>query len=115
VNRVAADIREKGSELEIVHKTKETATYAVTLKYQICPNGNQSVGLIEYHDRKAGRRLKAEFVKLKHYEDIFALVGSISVSRGVIVLKPRPSFKASVHTQSYRFPIEIPIAELIAA
>jgi hypothetical protein len=114
VNRVAVEIQEKGSELEIVHKSKETAAYRVTVMYQIRPNGNQSVGLIEYTDKKTGRRLKAEFVKLKHYEDVFALVGSISVSRGVIILKPRPSFKARLYSQAYRVPFEIPIAELSA-
>ena len=85
------------------------------MTYQIRPNGHQSVGLIEYHDKKSGQRLKSEFVKLKHYEDMFALVGSISVSRGVIRLKPRPSFKASLYTEAYQVPIEIPIAELNAA
>lgn len=114
VNRVASEIGEKGSELEIVHKTKETAAFAVIVTYQIRPNGNQSVGLIEYHDKKTGQKRQAEFVKLKDYEDVFALVGSISVSRGVISLKPRPSFKASLYTSAYRVPIEIPIAELSA-
>jgi hypothetical protein len=111
VDRVAAEIGEKGTELEIVHKTKETAAYAVTVSYQIRPNGNPSVGLIEYHDKKTGQRFKAEF-KLKDYEDAFALVGSISVSHGVISLKPRSSFKASLYTRRYRLPIEIPIAEM---
>jgi hypothetical protein len=87
----------------------------VTVTYQIRPNGNQSVGLIEYHDKKTGQRFKAEFVKLKDYEDVFALVGSISVSRGVISLKPRPSFKANLYTRAYRVPIKIPIAEMDAA
>lgn len=114
IDRVAADIEEKGSELEIIHKTKETAAYAVTVTYQIRPNGKQSVGLIEYHDKKSGQRLKSAFVKLKDYEDLYALIGSISVSQGVIRLKPRPSFKASLFTQAYQVPIEIPIAELNA-
>lgn len=115
IDRVWAEIEEKGSELEIVHKKKETGTYAVTVTYQIRPNGKQSVGLIEYHDKKTGEKRKAEFVELKVYEDIFALVGSITVSRGVISLKPRPSFKASLNTQRYRVPIEIAISDLNAA
>ena len=115
VDRVIADIEDKGSELEIVHKTKETAAYAVTVTYQIRPNGKQSVGLIEYHDKESGERLKSEFVKLNHYEDLFALVGSISVARGVITLKPRASFKASLYTKAYRVPIQVTVADLNAA
>src|SRR5262249_52190451 len=71
VESVAVEIEEKGSELEIVHMTKETAAYAVTVTYQIRPNGKQSVGLIEYHDKKSGQRMKSEFVKLNDYEDVF--------------------------------------------
>lgn len=112
VNRVIADIEDKGSELEIFHKAKEMAAYAVTVTYQIRPNGKQSVGLIEYQDKKSGKSLKAEFVKLNDYEDLFALVGSIAVSHGIISLKPRPSFKASLYTNAYEVPFKIPIAEL---
>ncbi len=114
VDRVATDVEERGSELEIVHKTKETAVYAVTVTYRIRPNGKQSVGLIEYHDKGSGQKLKSEFARLKHYEDVFALVGSISVARGVITLKPKASFKASLDTKSYKVPIRIVIAELNA-
>jgi hypothetical protein len=112
VDRVTADIEEKGSKLEIVHKTKETAAYAIKVTYQIRPNGKQSVALIEYHDKESGQRFKTEFVKLNNYADVFALVGSISVWHGIISLKPRQSFKASLYTQSYRVPIEISIADL---
>src|SRR5262249_11090186 len=111
---VAAEIEEKGSELEIAHKTKETAAYAVTVSYQIRPNGQQSVGLIQYRDKKSGETRKAEFVKLNNYEDVFPLVGSILVSRGVITLKPSPSFKESLYTHAYWVPLKIRIAELTA-
>lgn len=115
VERIAAELAAKGSTMEILHMIKETAVYAVTVTYQIRPNGKQSVALIEYLDKKSGQRLKSEFVKLNDYEDVFALVGSISVSRGVISVKPRPSFKASLYANAYRVPIEIPIAALNAA
>ena len=114
VNRVAAEIEEKGSELEIVHKTKETAAYAVTVTYQIRPTGQQSIGLVEYRDKNSGEKRKGEFIKLHNYEEIFALVGSILVSHGVITLKPRPSYRASLDTQAYRVPVQVPINELSA-
>ena len=112
IERVCGDIKAKGTELEIHHTTKETASYVVTVTFQIEPKGNQSVGLIEYHERRSGRTLKGEFVRLNHYEDIFSLVGTISVRRGLISLKPRSSFKASLNTKPYQVPIEIPITAL---
>jgi hypothetical protein len=115
VNRVQTDIIEKGSELEILHKRKETAAYVVSVTYQIRPNGKQSVGLVAYRDKKSGKSFKTEFVKLKFPEDILFLVGSISVSRGRIRLKPRPSFKASLYTKEYKTPIAIRIAGTDAA
>jgi hypothetical protein len=110
VDRVCAEVEEKGSELEILHKAKEAATYSVTVTYKIRPNGNQSIGLIEYRDKLSGLGFKSEFIKLMDYEDIFALVGSISVLGGHICLRPRKSFKASLYTKRYEVPIEIPIA-----
>lgn len=100
------------SELEITHKTKDTKSYKVTITYKICPNGDQSVGIVEYVDKQTGNTSRAQFVKLMHYEDIFALVSGISVSSGVICLKPRASFKASLYVEKYKVPIEIPIAEI---
>jgi hypothetical protein len=115
LDRILAEVEEKGSELEILHKAKEAANYSVTVSYKIRPRGEQSIGLIEYHDKLSGSGFKSEFIKLKDYEDIFALVGSISVSNGFIRLRPRRSFKASLYTQHYDVPIEIPIGRTNAA
>lgn len=115
IDRVEAEINEKGSELEIVHMTKDTARYTVTVSYQIEPKGKQSIGLVAYRDKKSGETLKSEFVKLNDYADVVPLVGAISVSRGKITLKPRTSFKASLYTRDYRVPITIPISGLSAA
>lgn len=111
VDRVLAEIEEKGSELEILHKAKETVNYSVTVSYKIRPRGKESIGLIEYHDKLSGSGFKSEFIKLEDYEDIFALVDSISISKGFIHLRPRRSFKASLYTQHYNVPIEIAIGE----
>jgi hypothetical protein len=115
VQRVFSDVKKQGSELEILHKQKEAPTYSVTVTYKIRPNGNQSVGLIEYHDKLSGIRFKSEFVKLKEYEDIFALVGSIAVLGGRICLRPRKSYKASLYTRTYEVPIEIAIGQMNVA
>ncbi len=115
IDDVQHHIELSGSEIEITHKTKDTKSYTVTVTYQIRPNGRRSLGFVEYVDKKTGNTSRGKFVELNDYEDIFALVGTISVSRGVICLKPRSSFKARLYTKKYEVPIEIPIAELNAA
>ena len=112
LERVLVEIEEKGSELEILHKSKETVKYSVAVTYKIRPNNKDSIGVIEYHDKSSGYRFKSEFIKLKDYQDIFALVASISVDNRFIRLRPRRSFKASLYTGDYDTPIEIPIGNL---
>lgn len=112
VRTVEEQIRLLGSELEITHKTKDTKSYAVTVTYQIQPKHGRSVGLIRYLDKKSGKIAKGQLVELEHYEDIFFLVDTISVSQGIISLKPRASFKASMYTKDYKVPIEIPVSAL---
>ncbi len=115
IERVRREIEEHGSELEIVDKTKDSKTFAVTVTYKIRPGGGRSVGLLSYTDKTSGRSFKKVFIELLQYEDIFALVGSISVSGGVVRLSPRSSLKADLTTQRYTVPIEVPLAEQSAA
>lgn len=115
IERVRREIEEHGSELEIMHKTKDSKTFAVSVTYKIRPGGGRSVGLLSYMDKASGRSFKKVFVELLQYEDIFALVGSISVSGGVIRLSPRSSFKSNLTTRRYQVPIEVSVAEQSAA
>jgi hypothetical protein len=112
VNRVRDEIRRYGSELEIAHKTKETKSYSITVTYQIRPSRQPSVGLLKYVDKHTGECRNGVFVQLDQYEDIYALVASTSVKNGVITIKPRSSFKASLYTERYDVPIVIPISQL---
>jgi len=113
IEAVRRELDSAGSEMEILHKVKETATYRVVVTYQIQPRGGESVGWIEYHDKRKGVRNKKPFVELRFYEDIYPLVGSIAVSGGTIRLTPRGSFKASLDTKRYRVPFAIPISDLV--
>ncbi|MEK5231643.1 hypothetical protein MHB42_07670 [Lysinibacillus sp. FSL K6-0232] len=101
-----------GSEMEIIHVTKETSQYKVTISYQIQSLQEKSTAIIEYHDYKEQLTRKAAFLDLNMYEDIYYLVSSITVKNGVIYLKPRTSRTASYHTQAYATPIAIPIHDI---
>ena len=114
VERLRRELEASGSELEILHQTKETATYRVVVTYQIRPRGEQSVAWIEYHDKRRNLRGKKRFIALQFYEDVFPLVGNISVAGGTICVTPRKSFKASLDTTRYRVPFVIPISDLVA-
>ncbi|SCW71544.1 SAM-dependent RNA methyltransferase [Paenibacillus tianmuensis] len=100
------------SELEIIHLTKETKTYKVTVSYQIRPLRKASKAIIEYWDKSANVKRKCAFQDLKIYSDIFYLVSSITVAEGVIMLKPRTSAAAQQHIRSYAAPITITIGDI---
>jgi hypothetical protein len=112
IDRVASEYKEKGTELEILHKMKETSTCSVVISYTVAPFGKESSAFIQLTDKRTGNKTKKEFLKLKQYEDIYSLVGTISIDRDSILLKPRTSYKASLNTSRYNVPFEIKIEEL---
>jgi len=103
-------VSEQKTELEILHKFKETKSYKVRLTYQIRPKGSKtSKAKIYYLDKKTGDKFTSE-IELEHYQDIFFLASNITVQKGNINLKPRASFRAEIYNQSYQVPISIEIA-----
>ena len=115
IARVFEDIRNYNSKLEILHKQKETSSYLITVSYQIKPENEKSIGWVSYTDKKTSLSGKMPFMELEHYQDIFFLVSSISVSKGFIHLKPRNSFRAEIWNKRYSVPIEIPLERLKTA
>jgi hypothetical protein len=110
IEDVKDEIASKGSEIELLHKYKETKSYEVKLTYQIRPNGlDNSVAKIYYRDKKTGKGFISE-IELELYEDILFLASNISVSKDLITLKPRASFKAEIYNKRYDVPISIQIA-----
>lgn len=109
------EVRERGSEVEIPVLMKETTRYRIAITYQVRPGGGPSLGWIECEDRKLEQTGKLPFVQLVDYEDIYPLVGRISVVGGAITVSPRSSFKASVHTQHYQTPFVIALTDLLTS
>jgi hypothetical protein len=110
LEQVKNEISEKKTEVEIIHKQKETKSYEVKITYQIKPNGSdQSRANIYYLDKKLDSKFQAH-IDLEFYEDILFLATSVSVKNGYINLKPRSSFKADIYNQRYNVPISIEIA-----
>jgi len=112
INKIKDDIRNYNTGLEILHKQKNTSLYFLSISYQIKPKGKKSIGWILYVNKKTNQSVKMPFIELEHYEDIFFLVSSASISKGTIHLKPRSSFKAEVWNKRYSVPIEIPLEKL---
>lgn len=109
IEKVKNEIALNGSEIELLHKYKETKSYEVKLTYQIRPKGlDYSIAKIYYLDKKTGKEFTSE-IKLVFYEDIFFLASNITVSKGLINLKPRASFKAEIYNRRYEVPITIQI------
>ena len=110
IDQVKKELSLKGSEIEILHKYKETKSYKLKLTYQIHPkNSDNSIAKVYYHNKKTNNTFTSQIV-LKFYEDIFFLASSISVNKGIIKLKPRSSFKAKIFNAKYNVPITIQIA-----
>jgi hypothetical protein len=115
ITKAFEDIHKYNRKLEILHKQKETASYSLTVSYQIKPENEKSIGWVLYIDKKTSLSGKIPFIELEHYQDIFFLVSSISVSKGFIHLKPRNSFRAEIWNKRYSVPIEIPLERLKTA
>ncbi|WXG57300.1 MAG: hypothetical protein ROD09_01350 [Candidatus Sedimenticola sp. (ex Thyasira tokunagai)] len=90
------EVERFGSEIELPVKEKNTKSYSVLVSYKLRPKGEASYGLVKYINHKTGTTFSKIFVKLKGPSDIFPLVGTISVKDEKILIKPRPSFKASL-------------------
>ena len=115
IEDVEQEIYEKGIEIEIELKRKETKSYTVIISYKIAPINGESLGLINYIDKRSGKSFKEAFLKLQNYDDIYPLVDSISVKEGTIILQPRKSFKASIYIKRYKVPIEIDFLSKLVA
>ncbi|WP_028543320.1 hypothetical protein [Paenibacillus taiwanensis] len=111
VKRVKNLMLQYYTELEIVHKEKETAKYKVVISYQIRPLNKASISFVEYTDKITGVSKKKILTKLKTYTNIYFLVSTISVTKDAVTLKPRNSSTTQVHLSSYRTPIQIPIVD----
>lgn len=115
VENLREEITKHGTDIEIRVKEKLTRTYSVLVTYKLRPNGLESYGLVEYIDVKSGNGFKTKFVDLLGSDDIFFLVGSITIKNGCISIKPRTSFRASLFTENYDVPIEIKIGDYLNA
>jgi hypothetical protein len=111
IQQVRQDLARHGDKMEIVHKVKETTKFSITVSYKIQPHG-MGLGVVTYVDKATGDTHRKEFIELQSYEDLFSLVGSISLTGGVVRLTSRSSFQASLTTRHYNTPIEIAIANL---
>lgn len=113
VKQVEKEILIYKTELEILHKLKNTKNYQVTITYQINPKGNQSTVYVTYFDKNESTKSRKLLVQLKNYEDIFFLINDIIVKNGIITLKPRKSYKASFYINSYDIPLTMTLKEMI--
>ena len=110
IKTVKEELDKSGSEIEITSFEKNTKSYIVKISYQINPkNCRHSKAFLEYENLKTGHTFKEHFLNLELFEDIYPLVGSVSIKENTILIKPRRSFKADIYTESYKTPIEIKI------
>lgn len=113
LDEVKKMVEEAGDSLEIVYRSKETAKYRITISYQIRPHPEYDLALIELYDKINLNSGKRKLTRLHFYEDIHSLVGTITVSKKEILIRPLTSFRASMDLNRYTTPLIIPLEEVL--
>ncbi|GAB1858346.1 hypothetical protein MHTCC0001_31830 [Flavobacteriaceae bacterium MHTCC 0001] len=106
IEQTAFELSKYGREIKIHFKTKETKSYRITIYYQIAPFDKRSVMIIDYLDKKNEVSYLKNF-DLHHHEDIYALIGNITVKDNKVMLQPKKSSSAEFVTKKYKTPIEL--------
>jgi hypothetical protein len=112
---VAADLKRYRSQLEVIVKTKETASYRVDVSFQIRPLQEQSMAFVSYFDKRTGQRGRTTLTKLLSADDVYPLCGTIRVRDNRITITPRSSSKAAIITRKYTVPLSVAVETVIAA
>jgi hypothetical protein len=114
LEKVKNEIRQYGSAIEILYKTKETKHYKIIVSFQIKPNGsNLIVVWMEYHDKIRYVSMKKKILGLHHLDDLYYLVDSFVLKNDFIVFKPKNSYSATVNNQGRISPFKLSIVELL--
>lgn len=100
-------------ELKIHYKTKETKSYKIEIYYQICPNLEHSLGILEYGDKKSGFKGSVDFY-LHFYDDIYPLIDTVSVKQDDVIMKPKKSFRAQMYNERYKVPLVFNLSSFVS-
>ncbi|WP_419580628.1 hypothetical protein [Stieleria magnilauensis] len=115
LTNVANDLKRYRSQLEVIVKTKETASYRVDVSFQIRPLQEQSIAFVSYFDKRTGQNGRLTLAKLLSANDVYPLCGSIAVRDDTITIKPRSSSRAATITEKYNVPLAVPVDAVLAA
>ncbi|WP_264532371.1 hypothetical protein [Flavobacterium sp. N502540] len=103
-------ISELDTEIKIHFKTKETKSFKIDIYYQIEVKEIGTMAVIEYKDKKNNFCGSMNY-KLQFYEDIYTLIDTISIAKGLITLKPKKSFTADLNNKRYETPIQLELSD----
>jgi hypothetical protein len=112
---VAADLKLYRSQIEVIAKSKETASYRVDVSFQIRPLQEQSIAFVSYFDKRTGQCGRANLTKLLSADDVYPLCGSIAVRDNTITITPRSSSRAAMITKKYNVPLSVAVDTVLAA
>lgn len=114
VERVAKRLEEHGDRAQVPRASKETKNYRFEVTFDV-PGWNERAFLY-FHaiEKSTGTLLEAKPLPLRHFDDAYPLVGSLSFVSDVLKITPRSSFKSNLSVGKYKTPIEIPLAKFSA-
>lgn len=89
-----------GKQLTIKYKSKETSKYKIDLSFQIRPENDKSKLIIELYN-KIENSILQKFIDILDYEDLYSLIGNMTVKDGFIVFQPKKSYLAELVANKY--------------
>jgi len=113
VKKAESFVLKEREQLEIAYLSKDASKYSVTLTYQISSQNGKSPVFIEYLDKMTNKKGKVKLIDLVFYDDIYSLISSIAIKDCSVVMKPRSSSKANLHTNSYKVPVTISVDAIL--
>lgn len=113
LRQVGREIARDGENLEIFHREFSSKALQARVSYRIHASGMRGSGWIEIEERATGRRARQAFVDLDAYDDLYALVDRVTVTKGVVTMTPRKSASAGMVVRRYQTPMRVNIEALL--
>lgn len=110
IQAVRTRLLNQGPRARILRLEAEKARCRIQVWFDVPNRGDTSYLYVKMVEKASGRRSEAPPFPLRDFRDAFPLVGSISLSKDAVSLKPRDSLRASVSAKGYGTPVVLPLS-----
>jgi hypothetical protein len=114
IQAVQTRLLSEGPRARILRLAAEKARHRIEVSFDVPNRGDTSYLYVAMVEKTSGRRSEAPPLPLRDFNDAFALVDSIDLTKDDVRLKPRKSLRASLSAQRYSTPILVPLSSFRA-